>query len=321
MGLAEAADVELLRLGREAGKKNRSQGQKRGKKGKNGGRGKKKSLKKKGKKNRKKGKASKKNRRNKKKLRNNDQKLFCCCNKATGEKICKKDTKICLAGFIVCDKPPTPSPPPISPPPETTTCAPCPGPGCAADLAQKMKDLKKVSNWIKQYKRMSTFLKRVGNKKGKSDNFVNASTALGTATMNGTMCGTGGPDAAANAAWNTLTGCKAKVEADCMCSVTVPNNTCEADVQKIFDDITVCSNKQTAAEICSCFQAIPAPSASCNPGTLLKGATTCNSDCQSAWSDCSSALKSAGPLVNKCKCDCVKTSSASPPVSTAAGAG
>merc|ERR1712064_174508 len=99
--LAEAADVELLRLGREAGNKNRSQGPKRGKKGKKEG----KKNKKKGRKP-KKGKASKKNRRNKKKQRNNDQKLFCCCNKATGEKICKKGTKICLAGFIVGDKPP-----------------------------------------------------------------------------------------------------------------------------------------------------------------------------------------------------------------------
>merc|ERR1711945_84131 len=134
-----------------------------------------------------KGRKSKKNRRYRKKLRNNDQKLFCCCNKATGEKICKKDTKICLAGFIVCDKPPSPVPTPVGPP-VPTTCppvTPCPPVSCEEDLAQKMKDLKKVSNWIKQYKRVNTFLKRVGNKEGKSDNFVNASLALGTATMNG----------------------------------------------------------------------------------------------------------------------------------------
>merc|ERR1711976_596076 len=212
----ESADVELLRIGREAGKKDRRKASKRGKKG---GKGKKKK--------------SKKNRRNKKKQRNNE-KLFCCCNKDTGEKICKKDdSKICLAGFIVCDKPPSPAPTPICPP--TPTCPP--PPGCEADLAQKMKDLKKVSNWIKQYKRLGVFLKRVSNKKGKSDNFVNASMALGTATMNGTMCGTGGPDPEANDAWNTLKDCKTKVEADCMCSVTPPNNTCEADLQKIFDDM------------------------------------------------------------------------------------
>ena len=126
--------------------------------------------------------------------------------KDTGEKICKKDdTKICLAGFIVCDKPPSPGdpvPPPTSTCPPTPTCPP--PPGCEAELAQKMKDLKKVSNWIKQYKRLATFLKRVSNKKGKSNNFVNASMALESATMNGTMCGTGGPDADANAAFNTL---------------------------------------------------------------------------------------------------------------------
>ena len=194
----ESADVELLRMGREAGKKDRRKGSKRGKKG---GKGKKKNLKKK---KSKKGKKSKKNRRNKKKQRNNE-KLFCCCNKDTGEKICKKDdSKICLAGFIVCDKPPSPAPTPICPP--TPTCPP--PPGCEADLAQKMKDLKKVSNWIKQYKRLGVFLKRVSNKKGKSDNFVNASMALGTATMNGTMCGLKGPDPEANDAWNTLKVCE-----------------------------------------------------------------------------------------------------------------
>ena len=195
----ESADIELLRMGREARKKDRRKGSKRGKKG---GKGKKKNLKKK---KSKKGKKSKKNRRNKKKQRNNE-KLFCCCNKDTGEKICKKDdTKICLAGFIVCDKPPSPSP---VQPPAPNACPPppppCPTVGCAADLAQKMKDLKKVSNWIKQYKRLATFLKRVSNKKGKSNNFVNASMALESATMNGTMCGTGGPDTDANAAFNTL---------------------------------------------------------------------------------------------------------------------
>merc|ERR1711976_60268 len=199
--IAESADVELLRIGREAGKKDRRKGSKMGKKG---GKGKKKNLKKKSKKGKKtkKGKKSKKNRRNKKNQRNNE-KLFCCCNKDTGEKICKKDdTKICLAGFIVCDKPPSPVQPP--PPTGCHTPPPCPTQGCEEDLAQKMKDLKKVSNWIKQYKRLSVFLKRVSNKKGKSDNFVNASMALGTATMNGTMCGLGGPDPEANDAWNTL---------------------------------------------------------------------------------------------------------------------
>ena len=206
----ESADVELLRQEREAGKKDKRKGSKRGKKG---GKGKKKNLKKKSKKGKKtkKGKKSKKNRRNKKKQRNNE-KLFCCCNKDTGEKICKKDdTKICLAGFIVCDKPPSPAPTPVPSPECPPPPPPCPDPtGCEADLAQKMKDLKKVSNWIKQYKRLSVFLKRVSNKKGKSDNFVNASMALGTATMNGTMCGLGGPDPEANDAWNTLKVCKNK---------------------------------------------------------------------------------------------------------------
>ena len=203
----ESADLELLRLGREAGKKDKRKGSQRGKKG---GKGKKKNLKKKSKKAKKtkKGKKSKKNRRNKKKQRNNE-KLFCCCNKDTGEKICKKDdSKICLAGFIVCDKPPSPAPTPVVTCPPTPTCPP--PPGCEADLAQKMKDLKKVSNWIKQYKRLNVFLKRVSNKKGKSDNFVNASMALATATMNGTMCGLGGPDPEANDAWNTLKVCRYK---------------------------------------------------------------------------------------------------------------
>merc|ERR1712064_267776 len=81
--LAEAADVELLRLGREAGKKERKKELKRGKKGR---REKKKNLKRKGKNNRMKGNKpkkeneSKKNRSNKKKLRlpylrKNDEKL------------------------------------------------------------------------------------------------------------------------------------------------------------------------------------------------------------------------------------------------------
>ena len=153
----ESSDLELLRLGRDAGKKDRRKVSKRGKKGK----GKKKNLKKK---KSKKGMKSKKYRRNKKKQRQNDK-----------------------LSPIPCPVPPT--------------CDPM---GCEADIAQKMKDLKKVSNWIKQYKRLATFLKRVSNKKGKSNNFVNASMALESATMNGTMCGTGGPDADANAAFNTL---------------------------------------------------------------------------------------------------------------------
>ena len=105
-----------------------------------------------------------------------------------------------------------------------------------------------------------------------------------------------------------------------MCSVTAPNNTCEADLQKIFDDMTVCMNKPSAGEICSCFQAIPSPSATCNPGTPLKNATDCNNACQSTWSDCSSALKAAGPLVDRCKCDCVKTSP-TPSTATATASG
>jgi len=204
--LAEAADVELRRVGREAKKKERRRGSKRGKKG---GRGKKKNLKKKkskkGKKP-KKGKKSKKNRSNKKKQRTNDEKLFCCCNKDTGENICKKDTKICPKGSIVCDKPPTPTPVGPGPPTSPTTCPPtsCPT-GCEADLVKKFKELKKVSNWIKQHKRVNTFLERTENKKGKSDYFSDASLALTTATMNGTMCGLEGPDAEANYAAATLT--------------------------------------------------------------------------------------------------------------------
>ena len=67
-----------------------------------------------------------------------------------------------------------------------------------------MKDLKKVNNWIKQYKRIGVFLKRVGNKKGKSDNFMAGADALGNATTSGTQCAGGAPDPAANDAWNTL---------------------------------------------------------------------------------------------------------------------
>merc|ERR1712198_218217 len=295
-------------MGSKKAKKTKEEDQrKESKRGKKGGKGKKKNLKekksKKGKKT-KTGKKSKTNRRNKKKQRNNE-KLFCCCNKDTGEKICKKDdTKICLAGFIVCDKPdkpPTPAPTPICSPTPTS----CP-PTCTLDLAQKMKDLKKVSNWIKQYKRLATFLKRVSNKKGKSNNFVNASMALESATMNGTMCGTGGPDPDANAAFNTLKACQTDIEAACMCNVTAPNNTCEADLQNIFDAMTNCTN-QPEAQICSCFAAIPTPNAACNPKAELDGATACNNACQASWSNCSSALKAAGPLVDKCKCDCVKT--------------
>ena len=105
-----------------------------------------------------------------------------------------------------------------------------------------------------------------------------------------------------------------------MCSVIPPNNTCEADLQKIFDDMTVCMNKP-ASELCSCFQAIPSPNPTCNPKTELDGATVCNNDCQDTWSDCSSALKEAGPLVDKCECDCVKTAASTPSTATAAASG
>jgi len=252
-----------------------------------------------------------KKQRNQKKQINNNQKnnekkedkLFCCCNKKTGEKICRT-IEICLDGFIQC---PTqcPAPPPCKE-------------SCEADLAQKIKDMKKVTNWIKQYKRLSVFLKRVSNKKSKSDNFVDAALALEKATMSGTMCGGGGPDADANAARDTLKKCEKKIESDCMCNVTAPNNTCEADLQKILDDMNVCMNKP-ANEICTCFQAIPAPNAQCNPQTELKGATACNNVCQKTWGICSVALKDAGPLVDKCKCDCSKSSTT--PISTAASSG
>ena len=200
----KSTDVELIRLRREGGKRDRKEGSRRGKKG---GRGKKKNLKKKKSKKSKmskKGKKSKKNRVNKKKQKNNE-KLFCCCNEETGEKICKNDdTKICLTGFIVCDQPssavrtsgPTGCPPPPSPT--------CPNPGCEKDIVQKMKDLKKVMNWIKQYQRLNTIGERMNKKSQKRNYFVNGSMALASATMNGTMCGLGGPDVEANAAFNTL---------------------------------------------------------------------------------------------------------------------
>ena len=41
--------------------------------------------------------------------------------------------------------------------------------------------------------------------------------ALGNATMSGTSCGLGGPDAEANAAYTTLKQCPGQVENDCVC--------------------------------------------------------------------------------------------------------
>jgi len=126
--------------------------------------------------------------------------------------------------------------------------------------------------------------------------------------MNGTMCAGMGPDPEANAAWNTLKNCQTNVEADCMCSVTAPNNTCETDLQNIFDNITTCTNA-ASDQICSCFAAIPSPNPICNIATELTAATDCNKKCQATWSTCSTALKEAAPLVDRCKCDCPKTMS------------
>ena len=91
--------------------------------------------------------------------------------------------------------------------------------------------------------------------------------------------------------------------------------------QKLFHFVyfKVCMNKP-ANEICTCFQAIPSPNAACNPQTELKGATACNDVCQKTWGICSVALKDAGPLVDKCKCDCSKTST-TPIISTGASSG
>ena len=56
-----------------------------------------------------------------------------------------------------------------------------------------------------------------------------------------------------------------------------------------------------------CVKHLPKIPDCCNIQTELKEITACNVKCQATWSKCSGNLKEAGPLVDKCKCDCMPT--------------
>ena len=121
----------------------------------------------------------------------------------------------------------TPVPPsPIAPippmPPTPDTCppvAPCPG-SCDKVVMEKAMGFKKAQNWYRQCKRISSQTKFIISKMGKSGDFMAGAMALDKVTMNGTKCADEMALPNATAAMNTLNGCKASVEMDCMCPST-----------------------------------------------------------------------------------------------------
>ena len=68
-----------------------------------------------------------------------------------------------------------------------------------------------------QCTRLEKWLNLIATKNDKASTFLPGCYALGNATMSGTSCGFGGPDAEANAAYNTLKQCPEQVENDCVC--------------------------------------------------------------------------------------------------------
>ena len=65
-----------------------------------------------------------------------------------------------------------------------------------------------------------------------------------------------------------------------------------------------------------CFKHLPKIPDCCNIQTELKEITACNTKCQGTWSKCSGKLKESGPLVDKCKCDCMKPTQMPTPASS-----
>merc|ERR1711868_27400 len=312
------------------------------KRGKNGKKGKRKRKDKKSQKNRR-----KKNKNDRRKKSGNREKLIlCCCKQKENciekpdldaticvEKICLKEgEKTCPKLFFGCppDKPtPVPSPPHGPPvPPPHGPCPTCPPPGCADDIAKKMKEFKKATNFLKQWKRAQIFLGRIEKKAGKSDAFNDGAMALGSATKNGTMCAGGPSDPMATEAYNVLKDCEKNIKDDCKCSVKLPEckrasitrqastpapapaaapapatpppastSKCPKDLQNVVDETNKCPTK-TGDELCKCFNNLPKIPDCCNIQTELKEITACNTKCQATWSKCSGKLKEAGPLVD-----------------------
>ena len=69
---------------------------------------------------------------------------------------------------------------------------------------------------------------------------------------------------------------------------------------------------ETGEELCKCFEQLPQIPDCCNVQNELKEIGDCNTKCQKTWGKCSGALKEAGPLVDKCKCDCMKITTTAP---------
>ena len=122
---------------------------------------------------------------------------------------------------------------------------PCPTQSCDADWVTGLKEYKKASNWLRQLNRVVKTLRKIENKKGKADNFDNGAMALGSATMDGTSCAGGAPNATANAAWTTLKNCSTAISAECVCNATTPDTaTCKTKLMAVIDATDV-STKRT----------------------------------------------------------------------------
>ena len=66
------------------------------------------------------------------------------------------------------------------------------------------------------------------------------------------------------------------------------------------------------ADPCTCFAAVPAVPAACNPGTIQSETKATLKACKSAVSTCNKALKEAGPFVDQCECDCMTVTTVAP---------
>jgi len=166
---------------------------------------------------------------------------------------------------------------------------------------------------MKQCSRVNSWNTIITNKGGKTGDFVAGADALMSATMNGTSCAGGAPNATVNAAMDTLKNCSTSIAAACVpngnVSICEATNQCQTDLNATKMAFEACLND---ADPCTCFGNVPSVPSSCNPGTIQTETKATLKACKGAVSDCNKALKEAGPFVDQCECDCMVMTTVAP---------
>merc|ERR1711892_905447 len=174
----------------------------------------------------------------------------------------------------------------------------------------------KVTNFLNQYKRMASFNKTAGKKKGKKGLFAPIANRLidvGGGNASEVACGgdTKGAGAiAVNTILATLKACEESVSAACdPANYPHPSNTtkldsCYATMTNFKKSTTACL-KKSGQEACECFESTEMKTMAgeiktCNVSTENKAVTAAHRFCTGNFSTCKSTEDSAGSYLYSC---------------------